>query len=79
MAPLERFLGCIYMRRILQRVIQESDCLTSLPITEPGVIPFRYDISPLHFLFRFLFHFHERWPVIEPSILIIGAIRCKAG
>lgn len=42
MAPLERFLGCIYMRRTLQRVIQETEYLTAMPVTEPGVIPFRY-------------------------------------
>ena len=45
MAPLERFLGCIYMRRVLQRLIQDSDCLQALPVTEPGVIPFRYDLE----------------------------------
>jgi mediator of RNA polymerase II transcription subunit 14 len=45
MAPLERFLGCIYMRRHLQRIIQDySDGLAPLPITEPGVIPFKYGI-----------------------------------
>lgn len=47
MAPLERFLGCIYMRRHLQRVIQEAPDLTALPITEPGVIPFRYALITL--------------------------------
>lgn len=42
MAPLERFLGCISMRRSLQRIIQDSqDCPSALPITEPGVIAFR--------------------------------------
>lgn len=44
MAPLERFLGCISMRRSLQRIIQDSqDCPSALPITEPGVIAFRYE------------------------------------
>ena len=41
MAPLERFLGCIYMRRNLLRFIQETPDVSALPITEPGVIPFR--------------------------------------
>ncbi|CAH1996692.1 unnamed protein product [Acanthoscelides obtectus] len=41
LAPLERFLGCVFMRRQLQRFIQNENYLTSIPNTEPGVILFR--------------------------------------
>lgn len=42
MAPLERFLGCISMRRNLQRIIQDSqDSPSAVPTAEPGVIAFR--------------------------------------
>jgi hypothetical protein len=27
LSPLERFLGCVYMRRQLQRFIQNEDCV----------------------------------------------------
>lgn len=27
LCPLERFLGCVYMRRQLQRFIQNEDCV----------------------------------------------------
>lgn len=30
MSPLERFLGCVYMRRQLQRFIQTDDCVREL-------------------------------------------------
>lgn len=30
MSPLERFLGCVYMRRQLQRFIQTDDCVSEL-------------------------------------------------
>jgi len=53
MSALERFLGCVYMRRHLQRIIQ--DCLTALPSNEPGVIQFRSEslqgrvvVNPIH-------------------------------
>lgn len=55
MAPLERFLGCISMRRSLQRIIQDSqDCLSALPISEPGVIAFRYRILQLRKVNEFI-------------------------
>ena len=41
MSPLERFLGCVYMRRQLQRNIQLTEALTLLNSTEPGVIHFK--------------------------------------
>nr|XP_024219259.1 mediator of RNA polymerase II transcription subunit 14 [Halyomorpha halys] len=43
LAPLERFLGCVYMRRQLQRFIQNDECLTSIPTNEPGVVHFKVE------------------------------------
>ncbi|XP_017775770.1 PREDICTED: mediator of RNA polymerase II transcription subunit 14 [Nicrophorus vespilloides] len=40
-APLERFLGCVYMRRQLQRFVHSEKYLTALSTTEPGVIHFK--------------------------------------
>ncbi|XP_025987694.2 mediator of RNA polymerase II transcription subunit 14 isoform X1 [Solenopsis invicta] len=55
MSPLERFLGCVYMRRQLQRFIQQDDCLTGIN-AEPGVVHFkaeslqcRVGLNPQHF------------------------------
>ncbi|KAF4526396.1 hypothetical protein B566_EDAN012686 [Ephemera danica] len=36
--PLERFLGCLYLRRQLQRFIQNEECLHEVPNNEPGVV-----------------------------------------
>ncbi|XP_018328535.1 mediator of RNA polymerase II transcription subunit 14 isoform X2 [Agrilus planipennis] len=41
LAPLERFLGCVFMRRQLQRFVHNENYLTALPMTEPGVIHFK--------------------------------------
>nr|XP_015839661.1 PREDICTED: mediator of RNA polymerase II transcription subunit 14 [Tribolium castaneum] len=41
LAPLERFLGCVYMRRQLQRFIHNENYLTAIPNTELGVIHFK--------------------------------------
>ncbi|KAF2885129.1 hypothetical protein ILUMI_21063 [Ignelater luminosus] len=41
LAPLERFLGCVYMRRQLQRFVQSESYLTPIPTNEPGVIHFK--------------------------------------
>lgn len=30
LSPLERFLGCVYMRRQLQRFIQTDDCVSDI-------------------------------------------------
>ncbi|XP_054267906.1 mediator of RNA polymerase II transcription subunit 14-like [Macrosteles quadrilineatus] len=45
LAPLERFLGCVYMRRQLQRFIQSDECpqLSQVTTTEPGVVHFKVD------------------------------------
>ncbi|CAH1244794.1 Hypp7387 [Branchiostoma lanceolatum] len=45
--PLERFLGCVYMRRHLQRVIQGEESLHLLPSSEPGVI--LYHVESINF------------------------------
>lgn len=42
-SPLERFLSCVYMRRNIQRFIQNDDTLTNLPCNEPGVVLFKVD------------------------------------
>lgn len=42
-SPLERFLGCLFMRRNLHRVIQSDESLTSLTTNEPGVIQFKVE------------------------------------
>ncbi|CAD7082039.1 unnamed protein product [Hermetia illucens] len=43
LSPLERFLGCVYMRRQLQRNIQSEEWLTQLNSNEPGVVLFKVD------------------------------------
>lgn len=40
-SPLERFLGCVFMRKSLHRVVQGDDNMTMVPTQEPGVIQFR--------------------------------------
>ncbi|XP_046582734.1 mediator of RNA polymerase II transcription subunit 14-like isoform X2 [Haliotis rubra] len=40
-SPIERFFGCVYMRRHLSRQIQSDDSLTALPFNEPGVNVFK--------------------------------------
>ncbi|XP_011505329.1 PREDICTED: mediator of RNA polymerase II transcription subunit 14 [Ceratosolen solmsi marchali] len=42
-SPLERFLGCVYMRRQLQRFIQTNESLAIVNSTEPGVIHFKVE------------------------------------
>ncbi|XP_050305905.1 mediator of RNA polymerase II transcription subunit 14 [Anthonomus grandis grandis] len=41
MSPLERFLGCVYMRKQLQRFVHNETYLTNIPNNEPGVIHFK--------------------------------------
>uniref|UniRef100_A0A146LY05 Mediator of RNA polymerase II transcription subunit 14 n=4 Tax=Lygus hesperus TaxID=30085 RepID=A0A146LY05_LYGHE len=43
LAPLERFLGCVFMKRQLQRFIQNDECLTSMQNSEQGVVTFKVD------------------------------------
>ncbi|CAG2110071.1 unnamed protein product, partial [Medioppia subpectinata] len=41
MSQLERFLGCIYMRRNLQRAVSQDESFQLLATPEPGVIQFK--------------------------------------
>ncbi|XP_055376744.1 mediator of RNA polymerase II transcription subunit 14 [Condylostylus longicornis] len=41
MSPLERFLGCAFIRRLLQRNINQEDALTAINSNEPGVVLFK--------------------------------------
>ncbi|XP_060525569.1 mediator of RNA polymerase II transcription subunit 14 [Cylas formicarius] len=41
LSPLERFLGCVYMRRQLQRFIHNEAYLTAIPNNEPAVTHFK--------------------------------------
>ncbi|BES92650.1 U1 small nuclear ribonucleoprotein C [Nesidiocoris tenuis] len=43
LAPLERFLGCVFMKKQLQRFIQNDECLTSMQNSEQGVVTFKVD------------------------------------
>ncbi|XP_017469746.1 PREDICTED: mediator of RNA polymerase II transcription subunit 14 [Rhagoletis zephyria] len=42
-SPLERFLGCVFMRRMLQRHIQGDESITPLNSNEPGMVLFKVD------------------------------------
>lgn len=42
-SPLERFLGCIYIRRQLQRNVQTDESLIPLNSNEPGIIMFKVE------------------------------------
>lgn len=41
LAPLHRFLGCVFLRKQLQQAVKADENLTLLPSTEPGTILFR--------------------------------------
>ncbi|XP_013410599.1 mediator of RNA polymerase II transcription subunit 14 [Lingula anatina] len=41
--PLQRFLGCVFLKRSLQRIVQTDDALQHIPPTEPGVVMFKSD------------------------------------
>ncbi|XP_041355183.1 mediator of RNA polymerase II transcription subunit 14-like isoform X2 [Gigantopelta aegis] len=42
-SPLERFFGCIFLKKQLSRNVQTEDSLTHLPPVEPGVVMFKVD------------------------------------
>lgn len=42
-SPLERFLGCVYIRRQLYRNIQNDDTLIALNSNEPGIVVFKVE------------------------------------
>ncbi|XP_046397458.1 mediator of RNA polymerase II transcription subunit 14 [Ischnura elegans] len=41
MSPIERFLGCVYMRRQLQRFVQTDECVSFLQSNEQNVVHFK--------------------------------------
>lgn len=43
MSPIERFLGCVFMRRQLQHLINNEEWLTPITSNEPGKIMFKVD------------------------------------
>lgn len=43
MSPLERFLACVFMRRQLQRFIQNNENITDINSNEPGVTHFKVE------------------------------------
>lgn len=50
MSHLERFLGCVFMRKNLQQLVMKSDCpLTLIHPTELGVIQFKDQNELFHF------------------------------
>lgn len=81
LAPLERFLGCVYMRRQLQRFIQSEDCLTPIPTTEPGVVHFKVEtlqcrvglntqhLQSLHIKVTCLPEHKDQWTLEELQII----------
>ncbi|XP_044010712.1 mediator of RNA polymerase II transcription subunit 14 isoform X2 [Aphidius gifuensis] len=81
LSPLERFLGCVYMRRQLQRFIQTEDCLTAINSTEPGVVHFKVDtlqcrvglnpqhLQSLHIKIQPLPEAKDQWTLEELQII----------
>ncbi|XP_029672240.1 mediator of RNA polymerase II transcription subunit 14 isoform X4 [Formica exsecta] len=81
MSPLERFLGCVYMRRQLQRFIQTDDCVTGINSTEPGVVHFKVEslqcrvgLNPqyfqsLHIKVQPLPEYKDQWSLEELQII----------
>uniref|UniRef100_A0AAG5D4U4 Mediator of RNA polymerase II transcription subunit 14 n=1 Tax=Anopheles atroparvus TaxID=41427 RepID=A0AAG5D4U4_ANOAO len=43
LSPLERFLGSVFMRRQLQRIIHQEESLMAITSNEPGVVVFKAD------------------------------------
>ncbi|XP_008554086.1 mediator of RNA polymerase II transcription subunit 14 [Microplitis demolitor] len=81
LSPLERFLGCVYMRRQLQRFIQSEDCLTAINSTEPGVVHFKVEtlqcrvglnpqhLQSLHIKIQPLLEHKDQWTAEELQII----------
>ncbi|XP_032682223.1 mediator of RNA polymerase II transcription subunit 14 isoform X1 [Odontomachus brunneus] len=81
MCPLERFLGCVYMRRQLQRFIQTEECLVGINSTEPGVVHFKVEslqcrvglnpqhLQSLHIKVQPLPEHKDQWTLEELQIL----------
>lgn len=81
MSPLERFLGCVYMKRQLQRFIQTDESLTIINSTEPGVVHFKVDtlqcrvglnpqhLQSLHIKVQPVVEHKDQWTLEELQIL----------
>ncbi|XP_034941406.1 mediator of RNA polymerase II transcription subunit 14 [Chelonus insularis] len=81
LSPLERFLGCVYMRRQLQRFIQADECLTAVNSTEPGVVHFKVEtlqcrvglnpqhLQSLHIKVQPLPEHKDQWTLEELQII----------
>ena len=81
LSPLERFLGCIYMRRQFQRFIQTDDCLTAINSPEPGVVQFKVEslkcqvglnpqhLQSLHIKVQPLSEHKDQWTLEELQII----------
>ncbi|XP_066584073.1 mediator of RNA polymerase II transcription subunit 14 isoform X2 [Prorops nasuta] len=81
LSPLERFLGCVYMRRQLQRFIQADECLTAINSTEPGVVHFKVEslqcrvglnpqhLQSLHIKVQPLPEHKDQWTLEELQII----------
>ncbi|KAJ8684722.1 hypothetical protein QAD02_020515, partial [Eretmocerus hayati] len=68
LSPLERFLGCAFMRRQLQRFIQTGEGLSPLDGAEPGVIHFKTDLFQCRVSFNTQ-HMQTLLIKIQPSAL----------
>ncbi|XP_039277838.1 mediator of RNA polymerase II transcription subunit 14 [Nilaparvata lugens] len=81
LCPLERFLGCVYMKRQLQRFIQNEDCLIQVPTNEPGVVNFKVDslvcrvclnpqhLQSLHIKVQSLGDHKDQWTMEELQVI----------
>ncbi|KYN27989.1 Mediator of RNA polymerase II transcription subunit 14 [Trachymyrmex cornetzi] len=67
MSPLERFLGCVYMRRQLQRFIQTEDCVSKLVYKSVGLNPTHF--QSLHIKVLSLPEYKDQWSVEELQII----------
>lgn len=80
-SPLERFLGCVYFRRHLPRVMQGETSLQSMQSNEPGVnafkvesLQFRVSLNPntlqsLHIKVTPTLEYQDQWTAEEIQIL----------
>lgn len=80
-SPLERFLGCVFLRRHLPRIIQNLDQLRQLPTTEAHVVTFKVEslqfrvnfnmttLQTLHMNVTPVPEYRDQWPAEVTQIL----------
>ncbi|UYV70182.1 MED14 [Cordylochernes scorpioides] len=51
-APLERMLGCMFLRRVVHRVVTTDEAITVLPSADPGTIYFKVETLQLKLNFN---------------------------